>query len=342
MALIQAISSWFPAEIISEVILASPRGDRAAFCRVSKLFHNIGVPVLYRVVNLPWESRDAFSRTILSNPFLAGLVRSLSIEHNPRSGKPKFHTKVLTQMLNSFQMLINLEHLSIIFHLWCEQHYRAFVQWSFPRLVSCHLGLSSTQSNYLALMSSFLQHHSSIRSFSSPLTGTSDKYEALPAPCSLPYLRNFRGAAPLVPLILDAQDLSEVMLSLGRKRSAQDVEKIIHTLESMTRDGTPFICSNDDCEESFIEILDSISRNLPQTKTLQMRGCVPNKENLVHLQNCLPPFARLLFLSVIIDHNRDLKNRRFSDMGFEAQFKTSVMYVPASRLVASTVPLGGK
>ncbi|KAJ6585584.1 hypothetical protein B0H19DRAFT_1110224, partial [Mycena capillaripes] len=70
----KAILRWLPNEIISEIIQAAPTADRAALCQASKLFHSIGVSVLYRAVDVRWQSIDAFSRTILSDPFLASLL----------------------------------------------------------------------------------------------------------------------------------------------------------------------------------------------------------------------------------------------------------------------------
>ncbi|KAJ6585598.1 hypothetical protein B0H19DRAFT_1110245, partial [Mycena capillaripes] len=81
----KAISRWLPNEIIAEIIQVAPTADRAALCRASKLFHGVGVPVLYRVVNVRRESTDAFSRTILANRLLAGLVRSLSVTDDEMS-----------------------------------------------------------------------------------------------------------------------------------------------------------------------------------------------------------------------------------------------------------------
>ncbi|KAJ6585633.1 hypothetical protein B0H19DRAFT_1250426 [Mycena capillaripes] len=120
----------------------------------------------------------------------------------------------------------------------------------------------------------------------------------------LPHLRNFRGPVGVVPLISGARDLQEARLSWGYdERSGQDVEQIIRALKSMTRD-TPFICSNDECNGIFIELLDSISRKLPQKKTLQLSAystSSPPEAKITQLRNCRPRFAGLLYLSVITD-----------------------------------------
>ncbi|KAJ6585585.1 hypothetical protein B0H19DRAFT_424939 [Mycena capillaripes] len=200
------------------------------------------------------------------------------------TGPSNSHKKSITLMLNSLQMLWNIEHLSINITLW-EEHRLAIVG----------------EGGIFPLITSFLKQHPSLKTFSSPLRGFIDADP--PVPLSLPHLRNFRGPVTLIPLVSGARDLNEVKLSWGRKHPAQDVENIARTLKAMTRDDVPFICSNDDCGDSFVDVLDSISRNLPYTRTLQMRGSgvnVSSETKLSHLKNCLPRFTGLLFLSVMI------------------------------------------
>jgi hypothetical protein len=48
----ERIDQWLPNEIITQIIQASSASDQAALCRTSRLFHALGVPVLYRVVEL--------------------------------------------------------------------------------------------------------------------------------------------------------------------------------------------------------------------------------------------------------------------------------------------------
>jgi hypothetical protein len=73
----KSISRWLPNEVISETIQAAPQSDQIALCRTSKLFHALGIPVLYRVVELYGSSfMTGFCSTVLGNPSkFAGLVR---------------------------------------------------------------------------------------------------------------------------------------------------------------------------------------------------------------------------------------------------------------------------
>ncbi|KAJ6548171.1 hypothetical protein DFH09DRAFT_1281621, partial [Mycena vulgaris] len=75
----KAISRWLPNEIMTEIIQEAPQNDLASLCRVSKLFHGLVVPVLYRAVHLDHDGAAAFCDAILSNPGLAELVRSLTM-----------------------------------------------------------------------------------------------------------------------------------------------------------------------------------------------------------------------------------------------------------------------
>jgi hypothetical protein len=75
----KAISRWLPNEIITEIVCAVPWADQASLCRVSKLFHGICLPVLYRVVQLKSaRGITSFCNTVPSNPAIAGYVRSLT------------------------------------------------------------------------------------------------------------------------------------------------------------------------------------------------------------------------------------------------------------------------
>ncbi|KAJ7490809.1 hypothetical protein FB451DRAFT_1552412 [Mycena latifolia] len=80
-----------------------------------------------------------------------------------------------------------------------------------------------------------------------------------------------------------------------------DVEKTIVALKSMTRTDVPFVCSIGIYTLQFAEIVDSISRNLPHTKTLCLTLSLPfqNAQGLTdQIMNCLPRFTGLVYLSL--------------------------------------------
>ncbi|KAJ7467476.1 hypothetical protein FB451DRAFT_1401484 [Mycena latifolia] len=77
----KAISRWLPNEIITEIIQAAPQPDQASLCRVSKLFHGLCLPLLYRVVRLKTRaSVEAFCIAVLSNTALTEFVRWFTSE----------------------------------------------------------------------------------------------------------------------------------------------------------------------------------------------------------------------------------------------------------------------
>ncbi|KAJ7621985.1 hypothetical protein DFH06DRAFT_1232400 [Mycena polygramma] len=301
------ISRWFPNEIISEIVQAAPQADRAALCRVSRLFHSVSVPVLYRVVDVPAgahhrDSMKAFSFAILSNPLLPGLVRSFSATGDRSQWSDD--TAFVAQILAALERLLRLEHLSLTDLIIRKEHRDSFLQFSFPCLVSCDLAFSIGGGYVFPLVSSFAQHHPSLRSLSSSLSGEVDSEPSLPL--SLPHLRRLSCPICLVSLITDAPDLREVKLRWPYW-GAQAVEKTIRTLKSMIRDETAFVCSNDECDGIYAEVLASISRHLPRTKTLRMRmrefeswTGLPDhllQKKLEHLRNHLPHFTDLRFRS---------------------------------------------
>lgn len=78
-----AIHEWLPNEVIIQVIEATPKAEQAALSRVSKLFHALAAPVLYRVVEIEELSfLEDLCYLILSKPGLAELVRSLTLNVN--------------------------------------------------------------------------------------------------------------------------------------------------------------------------------------------------------------------------------------------------------------------
>ncbi|KAJ7036600.1 hypothetical protein C8F04DRAFT_1394183 [Mycena alexandri] len=78
----KSIARWVPNEVISEIIQAAPPHDWASLCRTTMLFQGLGVPLLYRVVDLKTvASVEAFCSTIASHTAkFAKLVQSLTVD----------------------------------------------------------------------------------------------------------------------------------------------------------------------------------------------------------------------------------------------------------------------
>ncbi|KAJ7460007.1 hypothetical protein B0H11DRAFT_2286195 [Mycena galericulata] len=115
-------------------------------------------------------------------------------------------------------------------------------------------------------------------------------------------LQQFHGPVFLIPQIA-ATNLSEVELTWYPGNQHHDVEPTFVALRSMTCNDIPFACSiyyNPSSDLQFIDIVDSISRNLPQTQLLRirLRGIRFREEKLAHLKSYLARFTGLAFLSV--------------------------------------------
>ncbi|KAJ7500517.1 hypothetical protein B0H11DRAFT_783827 [Mycena galericulata] len=278
----KSILRRFPNEIIAEIIQSAPQADVANLCRVSKLFHGLGAPVLYRVVDLGSLTVVTFCHAILSNPVLPGLVRSLSYR-NYELDCP------IGIFLSALRLLIHLANLSVRLCI-LEDDYDAFLQLPFPRLVSCHLDLDMTGNRFG--VSSFLIRHPILESFS-----TSMPLEVAPASqILLTNLRRFRGPAGLIPFII-SQELRAARLHWG-STSDPDVEARIVALASMTRPHSPFIS----CHHGVIDIvtiIGSLSRNIPHTATLHIMKMQPDGPIIPNdVANYLPSFTCLRYLSI--------------------------------------------
>ncbi|KAJ7509631.1 hypothetical protein B0H11DRAFT_1253805 [Mycena galericulata] len=291
----RAISRWLPNEVIVQIIEAAPREDRATLCRVSKLFQGLAVPVMYRVVHLRRCSRAdvrAFCLALLSNPALAELVRSLTVQLN---GMDPIYVPVSDLMLRSFKTLLRLEHLSIDDHLWAGEDFDSFLRYTYPRLVSCDVGCKRAT---LDATVSFLIRHPTLTRI---CIVTWNGFElTAPTPIRLPNLRYYQGPHQLIPW-LETGGLEEVALDWRNFRPSS-VEATIVLLKSMVPTGDPIVCSNIWCNGPgpFTEIIDSLSRNISHMKTLQvhLRELLDNgKEQIACLKKHLPRLNGLKFLS---------------------------------------------
>ncbi|KAJ7432025.1 hypothetical protein B0H11DRAFT_823932 [Mycena galericulata] len=287
----KSILRRFPNEIIAEIIQSAPQADVVNLCRVSKLFHGLGAPVLYRDVDLESFNTVTFCRAILSNPFLTGLVRSLS-------SRSYDYDCPIRVFWNALRSLIHLENLSLRLPILKEDDYDAFLQMSFPRLVSCHLNQDTIvlTGNRLGV-SVFLMRHPRLESFSTSMPLKAEPASQIP----LSNLRRFWGPVELIPFII-SRELRVADLFWG-STSDHDVEAKIVALASMTLPHSPFISCNH-VNDISPTIIDSLSRNIPHTTTLhiamvRMDGpIVPGDTTCAQVANYLPSFTCLRYLSI--------------------------------------------
>ncbi|KAJ7467475.1 hypothetical protein FB451DRAFT_393759 [Mycena latifolia] len=298
----KAISRWLPNEIITEIIQAAPQSDQASLCRVSKLFHGLCLPLLYRAVRLKTRSSiEAFCAAVLSNNALAELVRSFTAGF--RIGLLTPQTSLTT--VNSSKALLRLECLSIDISSLQTEHLRQLLHSTFPYLVHCSLGThdchhwSSQELDYTLV--SFLLRHPALQTLH---IQDWDRMEVWPSSSTrIPLLHLHQLQCPfrLVPSIFTGS-LKNVGLDWFDIPAPNEVEKTFGALKSMARTDIPFICSNTTAGPSsgvfMPEILNSLSRNIPHTRTLQLEYANDDKVVIRCLMDCLPSFTGLAFLSL--------------------------------------------
>ncbi|KAJ7687233.1 hypothetical protein B0H17DRAFT_1332496 [Mycena rosella] len=279
----KAILQWLPNETITEIVQAAPRSDQASLCRVSKLFRDLCLLILYRVVGLEADASVAdFGDTVLSNAALAGLVRSYSV-HFPRAGMA--HVERFSQVLvDSSKALVRLEALSIHHMLLTDTHLEMLLRWTFPHLVRCRLGTASSHWNDTEeqdTLASFLIRHPGLENLHIQHIPYALERSSTSVRIPLPRLQQLRCPPRIIPSIV-ALRLKRVQLYWNND-DLDEVENTFVALKAMTAS----------------DVVDSVSRNLPHTRTLQLQSDYPPlHEAIGHLKNCLPRFTGLAFLSV--------------------------------------------
>ncbi|KAJ7494224.1 hypothetical protein B0H11DRAFT_2277005 [Mycena galericulata] len=306
-----------PNELIATIIHAAPTADLVALCQTSRLFHDLAVPVLYRVVDVDETCVESFCSAILSNLSLAGYVRSFTAVHSG-NGRPS-PMECSGIMLDSLKAFRRVKYLWVDFDL-LEDHYRyEFMHCTFPRLASWSLqmfsqrpdpinGLPSLEDMFRCplvetLALPFLSRHPKLKNLSFSSFFTIEPTSPIP----LSRLREFRGPIDLV-LSVDSPHLTECQLSWWGFGYNRDVEPVVLALKSKIPSDRPFICSNDYCDGEFLEIIACLSRNIPHTKTLKMRKThmePPFQDMVEQIKDSLGRFSGLSFLAFEIVEDSD-------------------------------------
>ncbi|KAJ6566975.1 hypothetical protein B0H19DRAFT_716308 [Mycena capillaripes] len=289
----RAISRWLPNEVIIEIIQFTAKADQAALCRVSKLFHDLCLPILYREVHLKsYGCAAAFCSIIMKNPIRADAVRSIIAPDFDEAGFRLF--PALRSLLHTPPQLIQrLEHLSVTI----DEFDPFLTQCTFPHLVTCELRLLSGNSPPPDdLVVSFLVRHPTLtrihlRNHRTLLQTSSPKIQ-------LPNLQYYTGNAPLL-LHLNANCLREASVRWFQAQYA-DAEKIIIALGSLTRASVPFRLSNEDVRHK-PGLMDSLSRHMPHMQSLRLREVLDRPvwnefENAI--TSFLGRFTQLAYLAI--------------------------------------------
>ncbi|KAF7340884.1 hypothetical protein MSAN_02117900 [Mycena sanguinolenta] len=295
------ISRWLPNETIVEIIQHSTKADQATLVRVSKLFRDLCLPVLYRVVELDHKNApnniNSFCSVIMKNPSRANAVRSFTVILPwPRNDTSRRTKRCKGLLLASLKLMSKLNHLLIS----SLDDYTCILlqECNFPQLTSCNLLASmyyDPSPESADSVTVFLVHHPTLRRLHLNL---SSGFASLLGRVTLPNLEYYEGGAGFV-LVLDAISLKEVRLRWNSK----DVDKIITTISSITKADVPFISSHKYSGGICYQIMSSMSMHMRHTKTLRLsplahHDALPYQDTIRHITECLPRFTGLLYLAM--------------------------------------------
>ncbi|KAF8209468.1 hypothetical protein K438DRAFT_1811092 [Mycena galopus ATCC 62051] len=286
----KSISRWLPNEVISEIIHTAPRSDLVAICRVSRLFHALGLSLLYRRVELAsYASIDRFCSTILGNPTkFAGLVRSVAL-----TGYGWVPDSVVQRLSLCCRRLLKVENISM--------RRQELISCTIPSLVGCTLSAPErglwTSTEQEDTIASFLIRHPSLRSIRIDRPGLFEPWPSTAALIPMVNLQRLWAPPMFLSSIRDTR-LQEVKLSWRR---FEPVGATFATLKSLARSDNSFVCCIDCWDRFSGQIMDSISEHLPHTKTFQMelkfQNELPRGEILASFERCLSRFTGLVFFS---------------------------------------------
>ncbi|KAJ7100517.1 hypothetical protein C8R44DRAFT_353368 [Mycena epipterygia] len=331
----KAISRWLPNEVLTEIIEAFPNlADRASLCRVSKLFHALCLPILYRVVHLDVNLHSAvtFSSSLKENSTRADAIRHLIVTSTTGPRLPDSVVARISMLTELLKLMQKLEHLSINPVVWYgpegpSHDYRPVIlQSTFSGLLSCVIPMIEgfvvdLEDPHIDLLGSFLSRHPK-------LTRIHVRGQLLRAPSariSLENLQYYRGPGILLPSLDVGIGLREARIEWSSSE-IDDLENIIVSLNSLTRHDIPFTFCTEDCDDDVdaLQIMDSISRNIPHTKTLRLACLVYfsyyTHEEIAntsrHIRECLPRFTGLVYLGM--EGHWPLKNEAESQIEVKA------------------------
>ncbi|KAF8151257.1 hypothetical protein K438DRAFT_1865168 [Mycena galopus ATCC 62051] len=303
----KSIFRWLPNEVISEIIRAVRPSDQAALCRTTKLFHALGVPILYRVVALQGgTSIMHFCDTVLANSSkFAGLVRSLRAHttYSLWASDIDSDDDNLLLLFNCCKALLRIENLSIEGpHLGETQEH--LLSATFPSLISYTLSIAAV-GEWTSMMSSFLIRHPALESLYFETYCEIESWPSTSARIPMLGLRRLRTPPKFLFAIMTA-GLKEVRITF--KTRPEPVEAPFAILPSLTRSDVPFICSIDCWAHHYEEIVDSVSRHMPHTGTLRIEVQTsisePHSDTLPCFTKCLPRFLGLRFLSFAVSFKK--------------------------------------
>ncbi|KAF7340875.1 hypothetical protein MSAN_02117000 [Mycena sanguinolenta] len=302
------IFRWLPNEILVGIIQHSPKADQATLSRVSKLFRDLCLPVLYRAVKISSDSVILASIAVIS--FCSGMIETPARADAVRSfylRVPYDYSNIEIRcglILPTLKLMSRLNHLSIFGSALNNRHWNMLLEeCNFPQLINCDLRVPYDLIYYNPtrvsnLVAGFLNRHSTLKRVHLP------SYRIIapqPVRVSLPDLEFYHGGAAFIAGI-DAICLKEVQLAWNYTDD-DNVDEIITSLSSMTKPYLPFISCHANLGRLCHQIMDSVSMRMPHTKTLRLHplknyGALLGQDTIRHVTECLPRFTGLLYLAM--------------------------------------------
>ncbi|KAF8208096.1 hypothetical protein K438DRAFT_1754839 [Mycena galopus ATCC 62051] len=294
-----------PPEITCKVIETAPPSDQAALCRTSRLFHALGVPILYREVDFTdYKSMQDFCSTVLANPSkFARLTRSFTVTISVYL-RP-LDDSVLLKLSDCFKALTRIEHISLEDYRLSKASRQLLLSGTFPYLVRCTVSLPTdgrwTSMLHADTVASFLIRHSTLESISICPNSDSDlELWPLTSPrIPMPNLQRLSAPPQLFSSLIDTR-LKELNTSFYPS-PPMSVAAMFAILGPLIRNDTPFVFSLDWCPDvAFEETVDYVLKHMPHIRTLQLE-VVTVRLSLEEILECfasrLPRFTNLAFFS---------------------------------------------
>ncbi|KAJ6510758.1 hypothetical protein C8R45DRAFT_965109 [Mycena sanguinolenta] len=293
------ISRWLPNEVLAHVIQHSPKADQAALCRVSKLFRDLCLPVLYRVVRIQNPSYiTSFCSGIIENPSRAQAVRSFTLGLRYQDSRINIRCDLV---LAALKLMLRSDHLSISGSTLDNHHWAILLEEAYlPELISCDFWIPNVlPTPPLHLLALFFARHSTLKRVQ--FHSGCDLVASQSVRVSLPNLEFYKGDADFIPAI-NAIGLKEVLLTFY---SGDDVDKIIVALSCMTKLDSPFVSSHSSGSWLALrQIVTSVSHHMKHTRTLRLQYLRNlysftwrlGPDTIRHITECLPRFSGLIYL----------------------------------------------
>ncbi|KAJ7612162.1 hypothetical protein FB45DRAFT_939998 [Roridomyces roridus] len=200
------IARWLPNELLARIIDYAPRPDQAALCRVSKLFHALTLPVLYREIEIDTTEQPAIVIesfcSAMMKPGRAEVARQFILTFG--TDEEFFSNPVLRLyggLTGSIRLMHKLEHLHLIDLSTSPPNAFSYLfrEITFPRLSIFRLGLQTGNKEYSAALVQFFARHPNITEVC--LWMPELPWSTTAVGSCLPNLQQYEGSAEFLPHI---------------------------------------------------------------------------------------------------------------------------------------------